>query len=191
MKVLQIKWEHAKKLLEGTKTTSIRLGVYKVGKGEVLIHSCGRIVAKARVVDVEIKRIRELTDEDAMRDGFKNKDELLKALRELYGHDVSPNKLVTVIKFDKVERLEGHGEEDPYRGIHPQVIAKRALQEFRESFSSEEIKILEMIASTGSIRETAQRLFGSWRRRYQVRSTIRRALDLLLKRGYLEERVKR
>lgn len=184
-RVIQIKCEHAKKLLEGVKTTSIRLGVHRIEPGEVFIHSCGRVLAKAEVKGVRVKRIKEINDEDAIKDGFRNREELLSVLKELYGREIPPNKLVTIIEFGRVEGVEPTNPEDPYGGVHPQVIAKKALRELGGSLTKEEIRVLEMVARTGSIRETAQRLYGSWRRRHSVRLIVRRALDMLIKNGVL------
>jgi len=51
------------------------------------------------VKKVVVKRVRELTDEDAIRDGFKSRNELISALKRIYG-DLRDDEFVTVVHFE-------------------------------------------------------------------------------------------
>ncbi|MGP3667725.1 MAG: ASCH domain-containing protein [Candidatus Bathyarchaeota archaeon] len=77
--------EYKNKILSGVKTSTIRLKTkLKVGE-KVQIVAGGEKLGKARILRIIRKEISKLTDEDAEKDGFKDKKELLKALRKHYG----------------------------------------------------------------------------------------------------------
>ncbi|MCE4612190.1 MAG: ASCH domain-containing protein [Desulfurococcales archaeon] len=179
-----IKGAFADKLLEGRKSTTIRLGVVKPRYREVIIHGHGRPLAKAEVVGVRVKKVSELTEEDAWRDGFRSLEDLLEALRRVYG-DFSPDDPVTIIELRVKQRLDQLDASDPYLGLEPADIARLALRYLREELSEEEARILEDLTRTNSIRSTAVRLYGSIERRFRVRRALRRALNELLRRGLI------
>ncbi|GAB6147652.1 ASCH domain-containing protein [Stetteria hydrogenophila] len=175
---LMMKGVYVDKLLEGAKTTTVRLGVFKPKYSEVIIHGHGRPVAKARIVKVEYKRVSELTDEDARRDGFQSVEEMIEALRRVYG-DVKSDDVVTILHLDVVQRLDDLPPEDPYHGLEPADIARLALRYLRDELEEEDVKILEDLTRTNSIRMTTQRLYGSIGKRWRVRKTLRRVLRVL------------
>ncbi len=184
---IMIKGVFADKLLEGRKSTTIRLGIVKPRYREVIIHGHGRPLAKAEIVGVKVKKVRELSDEDARRDGFSSVEELLEALRKVYG-DFGPDDPVTIIELRVTQRLDQLDSDDPYLGLEPADIARLALRYLREDLSEEEVKILEDLTRTNSIRSTAVRLYGSIERRFRVRRALRRALEELLRRGLIRAR---
>ncbi len=179
---IMIKGVFADKLLEGSKSTTIRLGIVKPRYKEVIVHGHGRPLAKAEVTEVRVKRVSELTEEDARRDGFKSLDDLLDALKSVYG-DIGPDDYVTIIGLRVKQRLDSLESEDPYLGLEPADIARLALRYLRDELDEEEVKILEDLTRTNSIRMTAVRLYGSIERRYKVRRALRRSLEMLLERG--------
>lgn len=179
---IMIKGVFADKLLEGSKSTTIRLGIVKPRYREVIIHGHGRPLAKAEITEVTVKRVSELTEEDARRDGFSSLDDLLEALRSVYG-DLGPDDYVTIIGLRVRQRLDDLEGEDPYLGLEPADIARLALRYLRGELSGEEVMVLEDLTRTNSIRMTAVRLYGSIERRYRVRRALRRSLELLLERG--------
>ncbi len=181
---IMIKGEYADKLLSGEKKTTIRLGIVRPRYEEVIIHGHGRPLAKARIRGVIVKRVRELTDEDAVRDGFRSRRELLDALRRVYG-DYGPDDYVTIIELEVTKRLDELDTEDPYMGLEPADIARLALRYLRGELSEEEVRVLEDLTRTNSIRETAIRLYGGIHRRWRVRRALRRALRMLLERGLI------
>jgi len=52
---------------------------------------------------VVVKRVKELTDEDAKKDGFRNINELIDALKRIYG-GIKGEDLVTIIHFEIPEK---------------------------------------------------------------------------------------
>jgi len=184
---LMVKGEFVKDILSGKKRTTIRLGKLRVKYNELIVHGGGRPVAKVRVTNVVYKRVYELTDEDAKKDGFKNKDELLEALRRMYG-DFSENDYVTIIEFEVVQDLSSLEPQDPYLGLEPADIARLGLRYLSDTLSEEEKKILRDLTTTNSIRSTAVRLYGSIERRWRVRRVLRHVLNELVRRGLIRAR---
>lgn len=89
-------------ILNGAKKTTIRRGIrsYPVGKVvELTVDS--KPFAMAKVKKVVVKRISELSDEDAVADGFSGKEELIKALKKIYG-EINDSDFVTVVHFELI-----------------------------------------------------------------------------------------
>ena len=181
---LMLRGAYADKLLSGEKATTVRLGIFKPKYDEVIVHGHGRPLAKARITRVEYKLVRELTEEDARRDGFSSLEEMLDALKKVYG-DISPDDKVTILHLEVVQRLDDLPVEDPYMGLEPADIARLGLRYLRGDLSDEEVRVLEDLTRTNSIRSTAVRLYGSLGRRWRVRKVLRRVLRLLRARRLL------
>ncbi|BEP16973.1 ASCH domain-containing protein [Pyrofollis japonicus] len=184
---LMVKGEYVGDILSGKKRATIRLGRVRVKYDELIIHGGGRPVAKVRVTNVAYKKVRDLTDEDARKDGFSNLNELLDALRKAYG-EINPDDIVTVIEFEVIQDLSSLEPQDPYLGLQPADIARLALRYLQDSLSEEERKILRDLTITNSIRTTAVRLFGSIERRWRVRRVLRKSLEELVRRGLIKPR---
>ena len=180
---LMLKKRYADKLLSGEKRATIRLGIVRVKYPELIVHSGGRPVAKVRVKNIRVKRVSELTDDDARLDGFRTREELLEELRRVYG-SISPDDPVTIIELELVKRIEGE-DEDPYKGLEPADIARIALRYLQDELSEEEKRILLDLTRTNSIRMTATRLYGGIHKRKRVRGALRKALRLLKAKGIL------
>ncbi|RLI86592.1 MAG: ASCH domain-containing protein [Archaeoglobales archaeon] len=97
--------EFVERILEGKKITTIRKGIksYPIGKVVELTVNY-KPFAVARVVKVVVKRVKELTNEDAIRDGFENRDQLMNALRRIYG-EIDERDFVTIVHFNLLDRL--------------------------------------------------------------------------------------
>jgi|Deesub1362B_J571_1020462.scaffolds.fasta_scaffold00262_34 hypothetical protein len=94
--------EFVEAIIRGNKITTIRKGrrSYPVG-GIVELAVRNEAFARAKIEKVEFKRIGELTDEDAIRDGFASKIELVKELKKIYGK-ISEADEVTIVHFTLV-----------------------------------------------------------------------------------------
>ena len=181
---IMMRGEYARLLLGGRKKATIRLGKVIPKYDEVIIHSWGRPIAKAKIVKVVYKRIRELTNGDAWKDGFKTRDELLRELRRVYG-DFNDNDLVTVIELEVVQRFDELVPEDPYLGLKPSDVGRLALRYLGSELSREELSILEELAKGRSIRWVAKKMTGSSLNRSKIRRVVRKALALLVKKGVI------
>jgi len=161
--------------------TTIRLGIIRPKYREVFIHSGGMVVAKAKIVNVLYKRVHELSDEDALADGFNNRDELIKELRRIYGN-VNDNDWVTILTLEVVEFIGR--KDDGSVGLKPVDIARLALR-YGVPVNEEERKILVELVNEGSVRKVSMKLFGSLKGRYIIRRVVRKALRQLIKMGVI------
>ncbi|WP_457615339.1 ASCH domain-containing protein [Methanopyrus sp.] len=185
-KHLEISGEYRDKLLRGEKRATIRVGrVPGARPGKVVyIHCGGYVYGKVRITDVRTKRVKDLTDEDAKLDGFENREELMKALRDHYPN-LRDDDIVTIIEFEWVERFDEPilSEHLPYDGYDPIEIAKRALEE-DIPLSPRDRELLELLVECGSIRKAAKAL-GGLGKRDVIRRAVRKAFRLLKSRGAL------
>ncbi|WP_457619864.1 ASCH domain-containing protein [Methanopyrus sp.] len=186
-KHLEISGEYRDKLLRGEKRATIRVGrVPGARPGKVVyIHCGGYVYGKVRITDVRTKKVKDLTDEDAKLDGFENREELLKALRNHYPN-LRDDDVVTIVEFEWVERFDEPilSEHLPYDGHDPIEIAKRALEE-DIPLSPRDRELLELLVECGSIRKAAKAL-GGLGKRDVIRRAVRKAFRLLKSRGALE-----
>lgn len=98
-KKLVFKSRYAKDLLLRRKVTTIRL-VSNVRVGDVVDVVAGHLkIGTAVIENVEIKRLKDLNDFDALMDGYRSRDELIKDLRKIYGNKVKDDTEVKVIYF--------------------------------------------------------------------------------------------
>ncbi len=179
---LMVKGRYVDLILSGRKTATIRLGVVKPKYEEMIVHGGGKPVAKIRVKRVVVKRVSELTDEDARLDGFETRDQLLDELRRHYGN-LSENDRVTIIEFEVVQRLDHLEPQHPYMGLDPADVARLALRYLKPELDRSEEEILLDLTRTNSIRSTAIRLYGSLDARWRVRRVLKKALRELVRRG--------
>ena len=103
-KKLQFKKEYGKGIVSGAKTSTIRLNS-SLREGDVVIVFAGNEkLGVARIEKVEVKKVRDLNHEDAVRDGFRSREELLAALKKIYGSRISDKTEVKLIRFRMVSR---------------------------------------------------------------------------------------
>ncbi len=138
MKHLEFSGEYRELIISGKKRVTIRKRVnLKVGD-EVYVHCGGEIIGKAKILEVEKKRVDELTDDDAKLDGFKNKDELIKELKRIYGD--SAEFYVVKFEFEPSDAINPH--EFYYGDADLEEIAIKALEKLK--LSENERKILQV-----------------------------------------------
>ncbi len=181
---LMVKGRYVRMILDGFKTATIRHGIVKPKYREVIVHGGGRPIAKVEVVSVKYKRVRELSNQDAVKDGFRDRDELIRELRRVY-QGIGDDDWVTVIEFRVIQRLDKLPLEDKYLGLTPTDIARLGLRYLGEELSSEEKRVLLDLTRTNSIRATAYRLYGSIDKRYLVRRILRKIVNRLKEQGIL------
>jgi len=177
-------------IISGKKKATIRLGRkvnLKPGE-EVLIHAGGYVLGKARITRVTTKKVSELTDEDARKDGFKSREELLEALREHYKF-VKPDSPATIVEFEMLSVLDKPilSADYPYEGNNPIEIAELALEHL-DNLSFEEVALLKLFLKEGSLRKAAMKL-GGLNKRYKIREVLRKAYEELKKRGIMQPKI--
>ncbi|MGC9148329.1 MAG: ASCH domain-containing protein [Sulfolobales archaeon] len=183
---LMMKKEYGDMILEGRKTSTIRLGYIIPKKKEIIIHSGGRPIAKAVIDEVIHKKLSELDDEDVVREGYNSKKELFKELRKIYGKNISKDSVVTIIRFHLTERLDHLDFSKPYMGLKPRDIAALGLRYLNSELLEEEKKILQVLRETGSIRKTAYKIYGTVEKRFNIRLVLKKVIEKLVMRGILE-----
>ncbi|ASJ17435.1 ASCH domain-containing protein [Thermococcus chitonophagus] len=190
MKNLKFDGRYKDDILSGRKKATIRLGKkinLRPGE-EVLVHAGGYVLGKAKITRVETKTVAELTDEDARKDGFRNREELIEALRQHYKF-VKPNSPATIVEFEMVKVLDKPilSADYPYEGNNPIEIAELALKHL-DNLSFEEIALLKLFLKEGSLRKAAMKL-GGLNKRYKIREVLRKAYEELKKRGIMEPKI--
>ncbi|MEM0489993.1 MAG: ASCH domain-containing protein [Ignisphaera sp.] len=179
---LMVKGRFARLILEGVKTTTTRLGKVIPRLRTVIIHSDGKPIAEALIKNVTYKKVCELTDEDAKRDGYNSVEELLNDLRNIYGRDIHQEDVVSIIEFEITKKFSDINPKDIYLGFSPHTIAILANRYLKDVLDEEEKRIVEYILRYRSIRTTALKLFGSLEKRWIIRKTLRKLLAKLLDR---------
>ena len=156
----------------GRKTITIRKQTRLRPGDDVLIHAGGKIVGRARIIRVYRKRVDEIGEEEAQKEGIPL-ERLRKMLKDLYG-----NGHVYVIEFRLEEvfdpPIDPHARR--YGDTDPVEIARIALE--TGAYEGEkERELLELIVREGSLRKAAQRLGGLGKRK-----VLRRLLSRVLER---------
>ena len=180
---LMLKKEYAEALLEGRKTSTIRLGVVVPRYNELVVHSGGKPIAVVKLTEVYHKKIKELTLDEVREDGFRSRKELVRALRRLYPREkIDEESVVTLIKFKLKKRLEGLTE-DEYKRLEPALVARLALRYLGDKLGDEEKRILFDLTRTNSIRRTAYNIYGNALNRSRIRKVLRTSLEMLRTMG--------
>ena len=181
---LMMRKEYAEMLLNGTKRATIRLGKVIPKYYEIIVHSGGRPICKATITGVTYKKVSELSDEDARKDGFQSREELIRELKKVYGK-LREVDTVTIIELKVTQRLDNLPSDDPYLGLQPPDIARLAMRYLRREFVGVERKVLEELAKGKSIREVAKEFTGDPTKRWFVRRVLRKALRSLLNKNII------
>ena len=86
-KLIKFKQEFLEKILDGSKTQTMRLPVSRVDVAEedivIALFPNGEEVP-LRITKVGYKSFKSINDEDAEREGFSNAEELKKCLKDIY-----------------------------------------------------------------------------------------------------------
>ncbi|MEM3980342.1 MAG: ASCH domain-containing protein [Ignisphaera sp.] len=182
---IMIKGKFARLILTGKKTTTIRLGRVVPKSSEVIIHSNGRPIAEAKIKNIIYKKVKELKEEDAIRDGYSSLQELLSDLRNIYKVDINPDDEVTIIEFEVTKKFDDIDISDIYLGFSPHTIAVLANRYLRDVMSKDERNVVEHMLRYKSIRLSTIKMFGSLNKRWIIRNTLRSLLIKLIVKGII------
>jgi len=85
----------------GKKKCTVRLGTASVASEEIVMTD-GRLSVPVKILRIDTSRcFKDLTDQDAMDEGFQNREELWKDLKHYYPRVLDEDP-VTVIYFERV-----------------------------------------------------------------------------------------
>jgi hypothetical protein len=102
---LRFSEEYVEQILRGKKVASVRSNVRGIKVGSIKpFTSRGKRFAKARILEVTPIRFRQLTEEDAKRDGFDKVEQLLEGLRQFY-KKLKPDSRLYIVRFEVVEKI--------------------------------------------------------------------------------------
>jgi len=178
--------KYLEELLNGSKLATVRAGNVKYRPGDiVLVHCGGLVLGRAKITRVERKKLIDLSEEDARKDGFSSLQELLKALKQHYPNLKRDTPLI-ILEFQWVERFEvplSDGEYSWCYSKEPLEVAKLALEKLDE-LSFEERAVLEAFVKAGSVRGAARKL-GSLSNRALVRGVLKRVAERLASLGLI------
>ncbi|NAZ27462.1 MAG: ASCH domain-containing protein [Thermogladius sp.] len=180
------KEEYAARLIEGSKTTTIRRGIVKPRYREVILHAGSRPIAVARVEYVYYKRLREISDDEAKRDGFENKAELVKTLKRIYP-GMREDEYVTIIGLRVVKRVDTVNLNKPFGGLNPVELARIGLRYLSRELTDFESRLLLELTRTGDIDLTVERALGDPGKRDLLVDLLNRVLRLLVEKQVLRE----
>lgn len=99
IKTLNFTREYKEKLLSGEKTSTLRLRTTLKTGDLVNVVAGGEKLGVARILSVKRVTLKDLTEKEVRRDGFKNKEALLKALRRHYSSNITPRSPLYLITF--------------------------------------------------------------------------------------------
>ena len=157
---LSFKAKYIEQLFNGEKTTTVRRGIITPRYDVVYIESGGKIHGTARVKFVHYTKLGELTNEDAVKDGFSSKDELIQTLREIYP-DIGKDEWVTIISLGNLNRFS---EPLPIELVNRDIDSDKIMEIAQLALANglaekeKERRILAVLAIKGDIKETAKRL---------------------------------
>ncbi len=161
-------WELVK---QGKKTITIRKYT-RIKPGDVVqVNAGGKIVGEIEVTNVYRKKLDEIGEEEAKKEGMPL-DELKRLLKRLYGR----NATLHIIEF-KLRRVYDppiDPEQNLYGGRSVVSIARELLK--RPDLSPHERRILELVVREGGIRGAAMALGGLHKRKI-IRRVIRQLIS--------------
>ncbi|MEM0377145.1 MAG: ASCH domain-containing protein [Thermofilum sp.] len=179
-KFLNFKRKYLERVLRGEKTTTIRRGIVTPSKDHVYLACDGKVLGEARISSLRFVKIKDLTDADAKRDGFESRDELLKALREIYP-DISQEDWVTVIALEGVTRYSKPLAVEDLQGLPSERLAEvsRLILAHGLATTLEEKRLFALLSLGYRLNDAARQAGMS---RSEAKRVLRRAVSVLLKR---------
>ncbi len=179
MKHLEFKNKYKKLLVCGKKKSTIRKKCYVKEGEEVFVHCGGKIIGKAKIIKVEEKNLDKIDDAIAKEEGFNNKEELIKEIRNIYGNV----EKVYLIKFEFEPFEKPILPEEMYYGSEDLIeIAKKSLKNLE--LDEKEKYILNLFLECGSLKKTAIKLGGVWERK-KVRDLLRKCFKMLKEKNLI------
>ncbi len=111
MTTIRLSGEFLPAVLEGRKVSTIRRGRRMYPLGDAVLRAANREVM-VRVERVRHSVLHNLTEEDALHDGFDNLEELLAALDRFYP-ELRPEDEVTIVEFARKESRHDKDSRNP------------------------------------------------------------------------------
>ncbi|BFI73701.1 ASCH domain-containing protein [Nanoarchaeota archaeon] len=187
MKHLQFLGKYTEDIISGRKNITIRLSKANLRPGDIFIlHAGGRVIGKFRVKNIYTKKLYQITDEEAKRDGYNNKEELLEDLRKIY-KNINLNKEVAIIEFEPVEIFKDQllSEEFAWGGKKIDIIElAKLILKYDDKITEKHKELLNLLIEKGSIRKAALSL-GGLNKRNLFRKILKKGYERLKEKGII------
>jgi len=186
-KYLSFKRDYLNSVLSGRKRTTIRLGIVTPRTPRVYLECNGKIYGELYIESTEYVKFSELTEKDAVRDGFNSLEELKDALKNIYTN-LSGGDWVTIIHFRLIEKyIEPIAKKELEKGINGVSFAEVARLGLAYSTysSSKERRVLAAIAYTGDIDSALEKLCEDFSHR-QIFGILKKTFRKLVKMGVIK-----
>jgi len=187
MRHLQFLKKYKDALLSGEKKLTIRVTKPNLRRGDIFIAHCGgKVIGKFRVTDIYVKKLKDITDEEARLDGFSSKEELIRELKNYY-KNLGEDKELVIIRFEPVEifKREISSEDFAWGGSKIDIIElARLLLEKDDKLTPKQREYLKILIEEGSIRKAAIRI-GGLNKRNIFRKILREGFKRLKERGII------
>lgn len=179
--------KYSDKLIKGEKKLTIRLKPIRLKAGDIFIaHSGGYAIGKFKVIKVYKKRLKEIDDEEAKKDGYNNKEELIRDLKYAY-KNINEDSIVYIMEFEPVEIFKEKINSEIYSWGEKVDIVKIAkiIYEKDDRLNERKRRLIKLIIDTGSLRKAAKKLGGLNKRRI-LRRILKSEYIYLKKKGIIQ-----
>ncbi len=185
-KYLSFKRDYLNSVLSGRKRSTIRLGIVTPRNSRVYLECNGKIYGELYIESTEYVKFSELTEKDAVRDGFNSLEELKDALKNIYTN-LSGEDWVTIIHFRLIEKyvkpVERSEIEKGVEGVSYTEVARLGLA-YSTYSSSTERRVLTAVAYAGDIDTALEKLSEDISHR-RVFGILKKTFKKLVKMGVL------
>jgi len=154
---LKFKRRYLRGVLSERKHSTIRLGLVRPEYQRVYIECGGKVYGEAIIGRVRYLRLSELSEEDALRDGFTSLEDLFTNLESIYP-SLKPSDWVTVIEFEVVEKFNPPLDKRDLTSSGEYVRIARLGLAYNAYRSSEERRILAAIVAGGGLLNAVKEL---------------------------------
>jgi len=186
MKHLQFFGKYIDDIIRGNKNLTIRLSKANLKPGDIFIlHAGGKVIGKFRVKNIYTKKLYQITDEEARRDGYNNREELINDLKRIYKR-LDLNREVAIIEFEPIEIINNiSSEEFAWGGKKVDLIElAKLILKYDEKLNEKERKILNILIENGSLRKAAIKL-GGLNKRYIIRKILKKGFYRLKEKNII------
>ncbi len=186
-KYLSFKRDYLNSVLSGRKKTTIRWGIVTPRSSKVYLECNGKIYGELHIESTEYVKFSDLTDRDAIRDGFNSLEDLKDALRNIYVN-LRGDDWVTIIHFRLVEKYVEPVSKDKFErgvgGVSFAEVARLGLA-YSTYTSSIERRVLTAVAYAGDLDSALEKLGGQISRS-QVVKILKRTFRKLVRMGVIK-----
>ena len=162
---LRVKRRYVGGILSGAKRSTIRLGIIRLTSNRLYVECGGLVYGEVIVDSIKYAKLSELSEEDAVVDGFESLGEMREALTGIYP-GIGDEDWVTVIRFRLVAKYERpvsrYEVEEGWKltswdyVLHLTKLAKM----YNMARDAHELRVLNAIASSKSLEEACESLGG-------------------------------